>query len=252
APLSRAPLDYPEIGAAHRASCLESGEEAAAWRRDPGKEEPEKDGSPPAGGSLCQLAPLGELPADSIEEVIRRRGSTRRFARTPIALAQLSTILQTATGGIPADYLEPLGASLNGLYVIAHSVEGLPAGAYFYRGESHALEQLKKGNFRREAGYLDLEQDLAADASANIYCLADLRPVLGRFGNRGYRAAQLEGGILGGRIYLAAYAQRLGATGLTFYDDDVTRFFSPHAEGKSVMFLTAVGRRAKRAVLYQR
>jgi len=38
-----------------------------------------------------------------------------------------------------------------------------------------------------------------------------------------------------------AYAQRLGATGLTFYDDEVTAFFSPHAAGKSVMFLTALG-----------
>ena len=34
-------------------------------------------------------------------------------------------------------------------------------------------------------------------------------------------------------------------TGLTFYDDDVTAFFSPHAAGKSVIFLIALGRSAK-------
>jgi hypothetical protein len=50
---------------------------------------------------------------------------------------------------------------------------------------------------------------------------------------------------LGGRLYLAAYALRLGATGLTFYDDDVVRFFSPHAEGKSAIFLVAIGHSAK-------
>jgi hypothetical protein len=33
-----------------------------------------------------------------------------------------------------------------------------------------------------------------------------------------YRAVQLEAGAIGGRMYLAAYAQRLGATGLTFFD----------------------------------
>ena len=65
--------------------------------------------------------------------------------------------------------------------------------------------------------------------------------VLRQLGNRGYRAAQLEGGITGGRMYLAAYAQRFGATGLTFFDDEVTEFFSPHAAGKSVMFLVALG-----------
>ena len=57
---------------------------------------------------------------------------------------------------------------------------------------------------------------------------------------------QLEAGILGGKMYLAAYAQRFGATGLTFFDDDVTEFFSPHARGKSVMFLTAFGHPAPR------
>ncbi len=65
-------------------------------------------------------------------------------------------------------------------------------------------------------------------------------------GNRGYRALQLEAGILGGKLYLAAYAQRLGATGLTFHDDDVTNFFSPHAKSKSAIFLVALGRSAQR------
>ena len=65
--------------------------------------------------------------------------------------------------------------------------------------------------------------------------------MLERLGNRGYRAAQSEGGIVGGRLYLAAYAQRFGATGLTFFDDEVVDFFSPHAAGKSVMFLVALG-----------
>ena len=62
----------------------------------------------------------------------------------------------------------------------------------------------------------------------------------------GYRAVQLEAGILGGKLYLGAYAQRLGATGLTFYDDEVIEFFSPHAAGKSAIFLMALGKSVKR------
>ena len=62
-------------------------------------------------------------------------------------------------------------------------------------------------------------------------------------GGRGYRAAALEAGIEGGKTYLAAYAIGLGATGLTFFDDDVTRFFSPPAARQGVMFLVACGRR---------
>ncbi len=51
---------------------------------------------------------------------------------------------------------------------------------------------------------------------------------------------------MGGKLYLAAYAQRLGASGLTFFDDDVIEFFSPHAAGKSVMFLIALGKSVKK------
>jgi hypothetical protein len=80
----------------------------------------------------------------------------------------------------------------------------------------------------------------------DIFFLCDLALILEQFGNRGYRAAQLEAGILGGRIYLAAYGQGFGATGLTFFDDDVTEFFSPHAAGKNVMFLIALGHATRR------
>jgi len=83
--------------------------------------------------------------------------------------------------------------------------------------------------------------DLAADAAVNVYWLVDLEPVLARYGNRGYRAVQLEAAIQAGKVYLACYALRLGATGLTFLDDDVSHFFSPHAAGKSVLFLMALG-----------
>jgi nitroreductase len=72
--------------------------------------------------------------------------------------------------------------------------------------------------------------------------------VLARFGNRGYRVAQQEAAIVGGKLYLAAYALGLGATGLTFFDDDVTAFFSPHAAGKSVMFLVALGHGRRRSL----
>ena len=63
---------------------------------------------------------------------------------------------------------------------------------------------------------------------------------------RGYRAVQLEAGIIGGKLYVATYALHLGASGLTFYDDDVVRFFMPHAEGKNAIFLVALGMSAKR------
>jgi SagB-type dehydrogenase family enzyme len=186
-------------------------------------------------------------PKDTIEQVILRRGSTRAFDRTAsIILNQLSTILDGATRGLPADFLEPPGAQLNDLYLIVHAVQGLLPGAYFFRREQKALELLQRGEFRAEAGHLGLEQELPADACVTVFFLADLKRILEAYGNRGYRAVQLEAGAIGGRMYLAAYAQRLGATGLTFFDDDVVNFFSPHARGKAAIFLLAIGKPLKR------
>lgn len=244
APLSKTEIDYPSVRAMHAASSLEREREAASWR----------GGTPPLplpgpSGPLFPLRPLSEAaaPVDTIEEVIVRRGSTREFAVEPITFAQLSTTVRSATRAVPADFLEPAGATLNQLYLIVHDVDDLPSGAYVFHREEETLELLQEGSFRSEAGYLGLEQALPAAASVDLFFLTDLAPVLERFGNRGYRAAQLEAAVTGGRLYLAAYAQRLGATGLTFYDDDVTTFFSPHAEGKSVMFMVALGKSARRS-----
>lgn len=239
APYSAREVEYPQIIEAHRSGSLATPQQAAELRGTPlasAGEDP--------GGRLIPLQPLaeGELPDELIEPVIVRRGSSRRFRRQPISFSQLSTILERGSQDIPADFLGGSGSSLTQCYLIANSVDGLPSGSYVYHPHLKALEQLKEGEFRQEAGYLGLQQELPADACVNAYFLSDLNTVLERYGNRGYRMAQTEAAIRAGKMYLAAYALRLGASGLTFFDDDVTDFFSPHAAGKSVMFLIALGR----------
>jgi SagB-type dehydrogenase family enzyme len=253
APLSKTEVTYPAIKAMHEASSLESEKEVEEWREAKGKSEREwiKDDGGDSRLYPLQLVADEDLPGDTIEEVIVRRGSTREFARETITFTQLSTMLDRATRGIEADFLSPSAASLNHIYLIVHAVEGLPAGAYVFRRQEKALELLKAGDFRREAGYLGLGQEIPADCSVNVYMLADLNHALERFGNRGYRVAQLEAAIMGGKLYLGAYAQRLGASGLTFFDDEVTEFFSPHAAGKGVMFLIALGKSARRNVAHR-
>ena len=242
-PYSKTEVDYPAMRQIHEASSLALPEEVEVWRR-----------AASAGGELDPARPANsesperlnpKLPRDTVEQVILRRGSTRKFSNDPITLLQLSTALDLATSSIPADFLSPHVPFLNDLYVVVNSVVGLDAGAYFYDRRTRKLELLKKGAFRDKARYLGLEQDLPGDAAADIFFLADLEKILERLGNRGYRAAQLEAGIIGGKLYLAAYAQRFGASGLTFYDDDVASFFSPHSKGKSAIFLVALGKSAK-------
>jgi SagB-type dehydrogenase family enzyme len=247
---SRTEVDYPAMRQMHEASSLLSADEVRAWR----PQNSAGTGAPGTtaafgGAKLFPLQPLSdsELPSDPLEQVIIRRGSTRQFSREGISFRQLSTILDRATHGIAAD-VPPDKSRLNDVYLIVNNVDGLPAGAYFFDAASKQVVLLKEGDFRERAAYLGLEQQLPGDASVDIFFLADLQRILERLGNRGYRATQLEAGILGGKMYLAAYAQRLGASGLTFYDDDVVNFFSPHAKGKSAIFLVALGKSAAKAV----
>ncbi len=122
-----------------------------------------------------------------------------------------------------------------------NAVEGVAPGAYAY-WPGRGLELVRQGEFRREAAYLTLGQALGGDAAATIFFLAPLDAILAAWGERGYRLANLQAGIAGGRAYLAAYGTGFGASGLTFYDADVVRFFSPHAEGRDAIFVTALGR----------
>jgi SagB-type dehydrogenase family enzyme len=247
-PLSAHEVEYPAMLEMHDASSLESVEEVNQWRGQP-PVLPSSSLTSALAGEAVRLPrlPEEEQPKDTTEQVILRRGSTRTFDRAAsITLAQLSTILDCATRGLPADFLEPPGTQLNDLYLIVHAVQGLKRGAYFFGREQNTLELLKEGEFRAEAHHLGLEQELPADACVDIFFLADLKRILERYGNRGYRAVQLEAGAIGGRSYLAAYAQHLGATGLTFFDDDVIDFFSPHAKDKSAIFLLAIGMPLKR------
>jgi SagB-type dehydrogenase family enzyme len=242
-PLSNHEVDYPAMREMHAASSCNSAEEVRAWR----EQITPRDAAEPSGPTIAlQPLPEEEMPRDAIERVILRRGSSRQFAREAITFAQLSTMLDRATRGLPADFHNPSGAQLNHLYLLVNAVDGLQPGAYYFHRDRRELELLKPGEFRQQAGYLGLEQGLPADAAANVFFLADLNAILDRYGSRGYRAAQLEAGILGGKLYVASYAQGLGASGLTFYDDDVVDFFSPHAAGKSAIFMTCLGKSASR------
>src|SRR5229473_565907 len=74
-PLSQREVDYPLMREMHAASSLTSSKEAESWRGHT----PITNTSPPA-GPIVSLEPLSDamMPRDPIEQVIQRRGSTRK------------------------------------------------------------------------------------------------------------------------------------------------------------------------------
>jgi SagB-type dehydrogenase family enzyme len=148
---------------------------------------------------------------------------------------------------VPLDFLDSKSDNDNNknsaidIYLIVNDVEGLQAGAYFFDHYNESLEQLKNKVPREISGYLCLGQSLFSDANVVFFLMTDLNKILDTLGNRGYRASQFEAGVIAGKIYLTAYAQKIGASGSTFFDDAVSEFFSPHAADKSTMIAVGIG-----------
>jgi SagB-type dehydrogenase family enzyme len=236
--LSASEVDYPGIRNMHAASSLLDEDAVAAWRTP----YPVRPPTPPV-GTVAALPPVEPvaLPTEPVETVIQRRRSARRFASQSLHPSQLAAVLDHALAAVPLDCAGSERASLTHTYLIVHAVEGMVAGSCHLRRETRDLELLRESGSRRAAARLALGQPLAAEAAVNAYILTDLDAVLSHYGNRGYRVAQLAGGIAGGRIDLASSALGLGATGLTFFDDQVISHFSPSSQRMSVMYLSAVG-----------
>jgi SagB-type dehydrogenase family enzyme len=238
-PLSSREVDYPLLRRAYEDSSLDAAPEVAEWR---------ERGRVFHGENVVMqdLTPLPGVRGEAgrgLGETIARRGSTRAFSGEAIGAQALSDVLYHATRGFAADVPD----GLVDLYVNVHAVTGIEPGAYVYDRAAHALGRLRAGDVRADSTFLCLEQPLGGMSSATVFFLSDLGPVLARWGNRGYRLANLEAGLIGGRLYLGAYGQRFGATGLTFYDRHVVEFFSPHAAGKDALFVTALGRSVRDA-----
>lgn len=230
-PLSRNLIDYPLIREAHAATVLDGPAPVGPMPSREGE-----DASPD--GNIVPIGE-GEPLTGTLEDVILQRGSSRRFAREPIRFSALAAMLAAAARPVSPDDADA-SEVFNDLYVIANAVEGLAEGIYRYRPSLKSLEPVSASETRSLAEHLALDQPLGGDAAADLYFVADMPAVLDRWGARGYRTAHLDASTRAGRVYLAAYALGLGATGLTFYDDEVVRALGAGPDS-AVTFLVAVG-----------
>ena len=205
--LSKEKLDYPAIDAIHAATkvCHRFAE--------------------PAPTRVCKR---------TFVEFARTRRSALDFAggTQSISLPQLLAIL-----GATADLLAFIR-----LYLYIHRVEGLEQGVYRFWSEGARLEKIKSGDQRVAAAALSLNQDLAGNACVAFSMIGDLESATRAYGDRGYRYVHFEAGAIGHRLYLAAEALGLGATGIgAFYDEEVHRYLHVTPEQGQVVYHFAIG-----------
>ncbi len=190
-PISKRPRRDPEIDDAHAASRLGNETQVKALRT--ARREPLSEDERP----VRRVEPLSaaRLSRDVFETVVRRRGSSRRLAPEAFPADELAALLDRALSELPADW----DSGAVRAFVVASALEGIPAGAYRYE-RGGAFHEVREGDLRRKAGFVCLEQRLAADAAAVVFLMADLDAEFSTFGARGYAVAQLEAAIVAGRL----------------------------------------------------
>lgn len=228
--LATDPVEFPLVTEAQRSGELDTQGDVDRWQSAAAQLalEPASTAPPPLG------APL--------EETILRRGSCRRFDVSRTAPEELLVdAMAWATRPVIGDFTTD-GATLLDHYLAVHSVDGVEPGTY--RWQAGELQQLWAGFVRDAAAHLCLDQELGGSGAYTAFHCARLDEVLAALGSRGYRAALLEAGVVEGRLHLFAYSHGWAATGLTYYDREVSRAFVTSA---SPLLVTAVGAPAYRS-----
>ena len=164
-----------------------------------------------------------------MEAIIKRR-SVRDFTPESISIAQLSQILQAASG--ISDFVLDLrivpsaGATYPlEIFVICGkgSIEGLEEGIYHYDMESHSLTLHHKGDARLELARAALDQEFLYQAPVDIVICAVYERTQWRYGSRAERYVHMEVGHAGQNIYLQATALGLATVAVGAFDDEQVR-----------------------------
>src|ERR1700676_2837940 len=172
---------------------------------------------------------------------VRTRRSALDFkgGRESISFPQLATLLSATRERLFADFATHRYVHL---YLYVHRVEGLEPGVYRFWPEHAELERIKPGDQRLVAAALSLGQDLAGNACVAFSMIGDFENAASRYGDRGYRYVHFEAGAIGQRMYLAAEALGLGATGIgAFFDEEVNRYLGLSSELGQVVYHFAIG-----------
>jgi SagB-type dehydrogenase family enzyme len=194
-------VEFPLVTTAQRAG--DSDQLGAAW---------------PEGDALDDVP-----PTDTLDTVVRRRGSQRRMDRSrTLPKSQLEWPMAVAMRGISVPH-----------WVVVHGVDDVEAGAYRW---PDLTTPLRTGDLRDELERIALDQSLAAEAAYVVISAVSHKEL----DDRGYREAQLAAGIVEGRLHLAAYGLGAGATGMTFLDSEVPALLGESDDLVTLLF-TCVG-----------
>ena len=207
------------------------------------------------GDVLRAPVPVAPAPSASIafdvagyhpQPVILRRRSARRFNGGSITLREAEDMLRFA--------FRPLGGPAGGRsespllttdvvshHLVAFAVEGLAPGVYALDAATLALTLRREGDFRGDLHAVSLGQDIASECAFALVQTADMEALVARYGDRGYRYACMDCGMIGERLQLWAVHRDLGASGIGGYYDDLANELLDLPLSHGILYITVAG-----------
>ena len=194
------------------------------------------------------------MSAEAYVRLARRRRTALAFARNTTTRAAFFEILNSVVD--EARRFEGVPATASPLLVLVHGVDGIAPGTYLVNpGElltrvTSAREVswppeaylISAGDVRAATAAAACHQAIAGDAAFVVAFLADMGAVFEPPSPYMYPRLFWQAGALGQRLYLAATARGLGASGIgCFFDDAVHAFLSLEDQRFQALYLVAVG-----------
>jgi SagB-type dehydrogenase family enzyme len=198
------------------------------------------------------LDPPGIEAGAPLWRTIHDRRSLRAYSGEPLSRAEAGQVLWgaqgvTAVGRGSAFRAAPSAGALYPVetYAALLNVEGFDPGLYHYDVRGHALEQIRKGDLRRELAAAALDQTFIIKAGLLLVWTALFERAKWKYRQRAYRYVYLDAGHIAQNAALAATSLGLGSCQIAaLYDDEVNALLGVDGTAESVVYMTSIGRPA--------
>ena len=159
------------------------------------------------------------LNKDFLEEIILKRRSIREFSNQVISKSDFETILEFLNKEIRSDCDEDIE-----IYCVINRVKDMHLG--LYKDKTY----IKTGDFKEQAAFLCLEQDLGRSSAVTFFLSSK---------SKNYQSMYQKAGIIGHRLYIISSYLNIQCTGIgAYYDDDVNKFLE---NDSLILYALAIG-----------
>ena len=192
--------------------------------------------------TLPEPAVSGEV---SVEEAIHSRRSVREYSSTALTYDEVGQVLWAAQGitDESGHRAAPSAGALYPLevYLVVGQVQGLPAGAYQYVPDGHALLPLAQHERREALAAAAGGAPAVRSAPATLVIVGVYERTAAKYGDRAERYVHLEAGHAAENVYLECAALGLGTVSIGAFSDDAVREALDLPTEQTPLYLMPVG-----------